>query len=151
MAHIESPTYEIEVAPAQRKPATESKAPVRSSRLKYYIHDSVESCRLQLLGELAESDVAELTGCWATAKTILGNRKILVDLRKLRTVDDAGRRWIISMANQGALLEPEAFLRNEFVLDSAPASDAKISFFTRLLAFFRGSRPLSPQSSTQAQ
>ncbi len=127
--------------------STEPKAAVRSSVFKYYIHDSVESCRLQLLGEFSEADVPELSGCWRTAKTTLGSRKLLLDLRKLRAMDDSGRQWIISMANEGALLIPETALRNGLAFDASAGENVKAGLRTRLLALFRGSRVLS---STQA-
>ena len=75
---------------------------VRSSRFKYYIHDSVEICRLQLIGELSESEVGELKGCWATAKTTLDNRKLIVDVRAVHSIDEAGRDWLDSMVAEGA-------------------------------------------------
>jgi hypothetical protein len=148
MAHLEGSTPEKQVPPAQQKSARESKVPARSL-LKYYIHDAVDSCRLQLIGQLSEAEVPELTGCWSTAKTTLGTRKLLVDLRELKAVDDSGKQWIISMANEGAALLPETFLRNELAGHSAAdAEPANLSCFARLIGFLRGSRSLP---STQAQ
>lgn len=43
----------------------------RASFFKYYIHDSVASCRFQLIGELSAPEVSELHGCWETAQTTL--------------------------------------------------------------------------------
>jgi anti-anti-sigma regulatory factor len=152
MAQFEGRIPEQQVTPVQRNPATESRAFVRSSLFKYYIHDSVDSCRLQLIGELSEAEVPELSGCWTTAKTTLGSRKLLLDLRNVRKIDDFGKQWIISMANDGALLLPETFLCNGSAspLD-APADAANVTFVQRVIAFLRGSRTLPAQSSTQAQ
>ncbi len=127
-----------------------AQAAVRSSIFKYYIHDSVESCRLQLLGELSEAEVPELTGCWRTAKSTLGSRKLFLDLRNLRALDPAGKRWIISMANDGALLLPETFLRNDLIPASSARETPKVSFPSRLISFLRASGLLPAQSSTQA-
>jgi hypothetical protein len=51
------------------------------SALKYYIHDGTEAFRFQLIGELREADVKELSGCWETAKSTFGSRKLVLDLR----------------------------------------------------------------------
>ena len=46
-----------------------SKDHKRASFLKFYIHDSADYFRIELIGELAEMDIAELAGCWCTAKS----------------------------------------------------------------------------------
>lgn len=151
MTQIDNRKPEEQAIPGQRKSATESKASVRSSLFKYYIHDSVECCRFQLIGDLSEAELRELSGCWATAKTTLGSRNLLLDLRKLKAVDDSGKLWIISMANEGARLVPETFLRDGLADHSERPNDGvTASFFTRCLSFLRGSRSLPAESSTQA-
>jgi len=152
MAQTEGLPPEKQVNPGQKKSATESKATVRSSLFKYYIHDSVESWRIQLLGELSEAEVGELNGCWSTAKTTLANRKLLLDLRNLKKIDESGKRWIISMANEGAVLLPETFLRDELAGHLAYSPDTiRLNFFSRLVGLLRGSRAVPAPSSTQAQ
>jgi hypothetical protein len=124
----------------------------RSSLFKYYIHDSIDTCRLQLLGELSEVDTPELIGCWRTAKTTLGNRKLVLDLRGLKTADVAGKDWLNSMAVEGAVYLPESYLRSglnrQATSDSEPL---KPGFFTKLISVFRGTRVMPAESSTQAQ
>ena len=78
---------------------------------KYYIHDSVDACRLQLLGSLSEAYVRELNGCWNTAKTTLGGRKLVIDLRGLQSTDEAGKAWLLSMVHEGATYLPESYFR----------------------------------------
>ncbi|MBV9266165.1 MAG: hypothetical protein JO061_08365 [Acidobacteriaceae bacterium] len=73
-----------------------------ATKLRYYIHDRVESCRLELLGSLNAEDVPELEGCWRTVKTTVGNRTVILDLRHLESSDDAGRRWVMAMRAEGA-------------------------------------------------
>lgn len=135
---------------SQLRSGAPPKAAVRSSFFKYYIHDSIESCRLQLLGQLSEADIPELSGCWRTAKTTLASRKLLLDLRNLSAFDDAGRQWIISMANEGALLLPESFLRTGMALGISSDETLKPGWGIRFISFLRGSRILPAQSSTQA-
>ena len=130
----------------------ELKARISPSRFKYYIHDGVDACRMQLVGDLAEPEIQELNGCWTTAKTTLGNRKMLLDLRGVFKIDESARQWIISMVNSGAILLPEKFLANGLAGQPVLAGRArKPGFFARLLAGLRGSRTLPAQSPTQAQ
>ena len=74
---------------------------------KYYIHDGISECRLQLLGNFTEADVPEIDGCWQTARTVLGERKLVLDLRLLESADHAGKIWLASLASQGAVMLPE--------------------------------------------
>jgi hypothetical protein len=114
-----------------------------SSCLKYYIHDGINACRFQLIGELSEVDVPELRGCWQTAKTMLGKRRLILDLRGLKSIDEAGATWISSMVTEGA--ECISAPANE-----SPGHSGKPRRFTKLLAILR-CFGLSSESSTQAQ
>src|SRR5947208_1534426 len=67
------------------------------SALKYYIHDGTEAFRFQLIGELREMDVKELAGCWDTAKTTFGSRKLVLDLQRLASTDESGKEWLLEM------------------------------------------------------
>ena len=73
-------------------------------RFKFYIHDSVEACRLQLIGPFTLNEVKELEGCWNTARTTLAKRKLIVDLSALSSIDHEGRKWIAVMIEEGAIL-----------------------------------------------
>jgi hypothetical protein len=142
---------------------TEQSAPTRrpnrvtcSSRFKYYIHDGIEACRFQLMGELTEPDVAELNGCWRTAATTLRKRKLILDLRRLKSLDEAGTNWVASMAAEGAEYMPgERFQNGIYIPDTfntAPAENTrKPSRFGFLTAILRGVRASSASSSRQAQ
>jgi hypothetical protein len=129
---------------------------VRSSSFKYYIHDSIAALRLKLIGELTRADLAELNGCWRTAKTTLGRRKLILDLESLRTVDEAGKQWLAGMSAEGAIYLPENYLvtciagQHAFAAEPEPAA-AKIGFFKRLVSWFRSERVSAPRSPTQAQ
>src|SRR3954454_16904840 len=81
------------------------------SALKYYIHDETEAFRFQLIGELREADVKELSGCWQTAKSTFGDRKLVLDLRQLRSTDESGKQWLLSMVREGAVCLPESYFR----------------------------------------
>ncbi len=143
-------TYRMS-APASAKPETV----LRSSRFKYYIHDGIDACRFQLLGELTEADIPELTGCWRTARTTLGERKLVLDLRGLKTIDDVGIRWVTSMAEESAVYVPSPHLPGlsfKPSLTSLPVEPTrKAGRVGKLAAILRTFRLLSPESSTPAQ
>lgn len=117
-------------------------AEAKRRSFKYYIHDSVAACRLQLIGEFTEQDVAELDGCWRTAKTILGGRRVVLDLQSVTAVDETGKRWLASMGSEGAQYLPETFLQK--CISGAPIAaaqrdpGAKASLVGRLLGSLRG-------------
>ena len=117
--------------------------------LKYYIHDSIQALRFQLIGNLTQTNVAELSGCWNTAKTILGNRTLVIDIRALRSTDEAGKQWLLSLAHEGAQYLPESYFRSGL---ASPDYEAprRIGILSRLVSVFRG-RPLPAESSTRAQ
>ncbi len=145
-----------EKAPAQTtktngSPAVDAKSRVRSSFFKYYIHDSVDTLRFQLLGDFNEFDVPELNGCWGTARTTLGKRKLVIDLRSLKSADENGKEWLLSMANEGATYLPDSYFRTGLSgQNSSPNSGGgrQIGILSRLTSLFRGSRPLPASSST---
>lgn len=126
----------------------------RISALKYFIHDSVEAFRFQLVGSLSEVDVSELNGCWRTAKTTLGNRKLVLDLRDLHSTDEAGKEWLLAMALDGAVYLPDSYFRTN--LTGQPSggnytAKKSVGFFGRLFSSCRSSRVIPAASSTQAQ
>ncbi len=126
---------------------TTSARPVQS-QLKYYIHDSTAALRFQLLGMLSEGDVGELQGCWITAKTTLAGRKLLIDLRALRSTDEAGKQWLLSMAHEGAEYLPESYFRSGLAGQEEGTKSKRPSRLLRVAALFRG-RHLPAGSSTR--
>jgi hypothetical protein len=138
--------------PAIGNPST---ARVRSSSFKYYIHDSCAELRLKLIGELTQADITELNGCWSTARTTLSNRKLILDLRSLKTVDEPARDWLAAMSEHGACYLPEDFLATcvpgHHALHAEPDSPPrKLGLFARLAALFRGTSVSAGSSTTQA-
>lgn len=131
------------------------KAQRYQSRLKYYIHDSVDVLRLELTGELGEGDLGELNGCWRTAKTTLGNRTLLLDLRRLNALDDEGRQWLNTMSSdERASFLPEHPIHlhsaEQISLRASAATEctAKRPLLDRLLSFCRGGRVSVVKSPT---
>ena len=124
--------------------------PLHSAQsLRYYIHDSVPALRFQLIGNLQQTDVAELSGCWSTAKTILGSRQLVIDLRALRSADEAGKAWLLSLAHEGAQYLPESYFRDGLASQDYE-KPRRLGILSRLISVFRG-RSLAAESSTRAQ
>lgn len=134
-----------------RQPAGPSQL-VRSSQFKYYIHDGIECCRLQLIGELNDLDVAELTGCWNTARTTLGSRRLELDVTALRKTDDAGHEWLLAMVREGAVTKPESYFRDRLAGRTPLApTDAGAGRTGRLGSWLRGGRDLEVPGSTRVR
>jgi hypothetical protein len=112
---------------------------VPSSSFKYYIHDSVATLRFQLIGDLRYADVTELNGSWETAQTTLGFRRLIIDLRRLGSVDEHGRRWLLRMKETGAAFLPAEYfdVGSPTTLTAVLAEDAKPSLTDRMLAIFK--------------
>ncbi len=148
-------TAEPDTHTLERAAAPRPNTPLRSSRFKYYIHDGIDACRFELIGELTEADVQELAGCWRTARTTLSKRKLVLDLRGLKTIDDLGRRWVASMAVEGAVYVPSPHLQGLSLgaaVTSLPVEHAQNTGpLGKLAAKLRTFRPPSPESSTPAR
>lgn len=111
---------------------------LRPATFKYYIHDTAAGYSLEMLGAFTEQALPELSCCWQTAKSTLGNRTLTLDLRGLISADDSARRWLASMTQQGAKCVPESFLRDA-VADERHQVETEVpkpGFFVRLLRGF---------------
>jgi hypothetical protein len=124
--------------PEQRQPGL-----ARPAFFKYYIHDGINACRFELLGELNQDNLAEMSGCWQTAKTTLGSRQLILDLRRLQNTDAAGSRWLTGMAEEGASFLPDSFLSKPAPgeVSAANAAGVKLSRLGRVLGLLRGTCP----------
>jgi len=137
------------------KPANNSNENSRPyvSALKYYIHDGTKAFRFQLIGELREADVKELTGCWQTAKSTFGSRKLVLDLRALRTTDDGGKEWLLAMVREGATCEPESYFRSnlaEQVQTGSGTPQQSSRFLSKLTSGLSADSEIPAGSPTQA-
>ena len=75
---------------------------VRASDFKYYIHDGIDSCRLQLIGTVSDQHLRELNGCWRTVSTTLNGRSLVIDLSQAEEMADPVRQWIATLRADGA-------------------------------------------------
>lgn len=72
------------------------------STLKIYLHDGTASFRIQLVGEMKDTDLSELKGCWRTAQSSIEGRPLVVDVSKLKSAEGSGQEWLAAMARDGA-------------------------------------------------
>jgi len=127
-----------------------------ASLLKYYIHDSIDALRFELCGQLTEWDVAELNGCWHTARTTLGSRRLILDVRRLSAADEGGRHWLHAMSGQGASFIPDGWFPSQLSsqpgqLHMQPNSLRKNTILDKVLGLCPGLRVFVPKPSTPAQ
>ena len=123
------------------------------SALKYYIHDGTEAFRFQLIGELRDTDVSELSGCWETARSTFGSRRLVLDLRELRSTDESGKEWLLAMVREGAVCLPESYFRanlGDQASFSSAAAHKSSGLLSKLSSGMRGDRDIPAGSPTQA-
>jgi hypothetical protein len=123
-----------------------------ASFFKYYLHDSAEAFRIQFLGELTQAELGHLNGCWNTAKTTLGSRKLVLDVTGLKSVDDHGREWLEAMIAAGAVRYSDS--SKAAATKGNCTSEKKfreLGLLARLISLFRSSRTVPAGSTTQAQ
>ena len=75
-----------------------------------YIHDEAAQLRLRITGDLDERAAKELASCWTTASSVVGHRKIVVDLTGLVTAEALGRRFLEALHQEGV----EFLAKSEF-------------------------------------
>ena len=66
-----------------------------------YIHDEAARLRLRVTGELDERAAKELASCWTTASSVVGARKIVVDLTGLTGAQEPGRQLLEALFREG--------------------------------------------------
>jgi hypothetical protein len=83
---------------------TESKeSGLTTGSFRYYLHDNSDAFRLQFIGQITSAALAELDGCWRTARSSVAGRKVCLDLRELTAADKTARVWLKTfVANEAA-------------------------------------------------
>jgi ABC-type transporter Mla MlaB component len=75
-----------------------------------YIHDEAARLRLRVAGDLDAAGAKQLASCWSTASSVVGFRKVVVDLTSLSAVDDPGLDLLEALHREGV----EFLARSEF-------------------------------------
>ena len=77
---------------------------VKTDLLRYYMHDGPAAFRFELAGDLTAEGVCRLQQDWRTASSALGDRRLIVDMTFVSSVDVAARALINRWHREGALL-----------------------------------------------
>lgn len=91
-----------------------------------YQHDSAKMFQFVLKGELIGGRVQDLEHAWNTARSILAERELVVDISGVTNADPRGVDLLLRMRDSGARLtaalppESEGFLRSLGVPMAAP-------------------------------
>jgi ABC-type transporter Mla MlaB component len=72
----------------------------KAGSFRYYLHDNSDSFRFQFIGEVTSAALVELDGCWRTARSSVGGRKIRLDLRDLTGADEAALAWLRTLITE---------------------------------------------------
>ena len=66
-----------------------------------YIHDEAARLRLCVTGDLDDDSAKELASCWSTASSVVGDRRIVLDLTALDAAHDSGRQLLEALHREG--------------------------------------------------
>lgn len=142
MAEVLTQNAEPTVQQGSEPVANRPSSPVHSHFFKYYIHDSVDTLRFQLIGDLRAANVRELNGSWETARTTLNQRRFVIDVNQVYGSDVEGRKWLLHMKDVGATFLPGNYLdtgphekRAERDLEQ---ESVKLSLLGRIMGLIRG-------------
>ncbi len=77
---------------------------MRNQTLQYYMHDGSTAFRFELAGDLNSEAAHELEQAWSTASSMIGDRRLIVDITFVTCVTESGRALISRWHTEGAQL-----------------------------------------------
>src|SRR5260221_5198094 len=77
---------------------------MKNQALRYYMHDGPTAFRFELAGNLNHEDARRLDQAWRTAASVIGDRRLIVDMTFVTDVDEQGRALITRWHRDGAQL-----------------------------------------------
>jgi hypothetical protein len=77
---------------------------MQDQALQFYMHDGPTAFRLELAGNLNGEGVHRLAQDWRTSSSVIGDRRLIVDMTFVTGVDEAGRTLISRWNRDGAQL-----------------------------------------------
>jgi hypothetical protein len=77
---------------------------MKNQALQYYMHDGPTAFRFELAGNLNHEDARRLDQAWRTASSVIGDRRLIVDMTFVTNVDEQGRALITRWHRGGAQL-----------------------------------------------
>jgi hypothetical protein len=76
----------------------------RSDDLHFYMHDGLDTFRFELAGRLSAESARELEQAWRTAASMIGERRVIIDLSGVTGIDPNARELLRRWASEGAQL-----------------------------------------------
>jgi hypothetical protein len=77
---------------------------MKNQALQYYMHDGPTAFRFELAGSMNHEDARRLDQAWRTASSVIGHRRLIVDMTFVTGVDTQGRALITRWHRGGAQL-----------------------------------------------
>src|ERR1700676_275930 len=77
---------------------------MKNQALQYYMHDGPTAFRFELAGHLNQAGALRLEQDWRTASSVIGDRKLIVDITFVTGTDERGTALLTRWHRQGALL-----------------------------------------------
>jgi hypothetical protein len=77
---------------------------MKNQALQYYMHDGPTAFRFELAGHLNQAGALRLEQDWRTASSVIGDRKLIVDITFVTGIDERGTALLTRWHRQGALL-----------------------------------------------
>jgi hypothetical protein len=77
---------------------------MKNQALQYYMHDGSTAFRFELAGSLNNEGAHKLDQAWRTASSVIGDRRLIIDMTFVTCVDTQGRALITRWHREGAQL-----------------------------------------------
>jgi ABC-type transporter Mla MlaB component len=77
---------------------------MKTQALRYYMHDGPTAFRFELAGSLDYESAPRLDQDWRTASSAAGDRRLIVDMTFVTSVDEQGRALLRRWYREGARL-----------------------------------------------
>jgi hypothetical protein len=75
---------------------------MRTQALNYYLHDGPVAFRFELTGPMTGEGARSIEQVWWTAGSLIGDRRPIIDMTFVTSVDDQGRALLTRWHNEGA-------------------------------------------------
>jgi hypothetical protein len=77
---------------------------MKNQALQYYMHDGSTAFRFELAGNLNDEGAHKLDQAWRTASSVIGDRRLIIDMTFVTGVDGQGRALLALWHREGAQL-----------------------------------------------
>ncbi len=68
----------------------------------FYLHDEPRRLRFTLIEELGPDELKDLEGSWRTAESTRGSRALVVDIRRLKSLNESTQALLDRLRGVGA-------------------------------------------------